>query len=335
VCASCHTLITQAFNAKGDVAGELPEQVPYLEWRHSQYRDSASCQSCHMPEVAGDMRISTVLGQARPRVSRHDFRGGNAFMMRVFNRYAADLGVEALPQELDAAAERTTVHLSLESARLSVTRAEVEEGRLLVEVAVENLAGHKLPTAYPSRRAWLHVTVRDRAGAVVFESGSADPTGRIEGNDADADGARFEAHYLEITRPDQVQIYEDIMVDAEGGVTTGLLKGVRYVKDNRLLPHGFDKATAPGDIAVRGAAESDSDFVAGGDRVRYSVAVAAANGPFRIDVELFYQPIGYRWAENLAAFDARETARFVTLYRSMAPVSVSTLARATGVAAQP
>ena len=38
-------------------------------------------------------------------------------------------------------------------------------------VAVENLAGHKLPTAYPSRRVWLHVTVLDGPD-VVFESGA-------------------------------------------------------------------------------------------------------------------------------------------------------------------
>ena len=58
------------------------------------------------------------------------------------------------------------------------------------------------------------------------------------------DATRFEPHYTEITRPGQVEIYEAILADREGKVTTGLLTGVRFIKDNRLLPHGFDKQTA-------------------------------------------------------------------------------------------
>jgi hypothetical protein len=57
-----------------------------------------------------------------------------------------------------------------------------------------------------------------------------------------------------------VQIYESILGDAGGAVTTGLLSGAQYLKDNRLLPHGFDKQTAEPDIAVRGEALSDPDF---------------------------------------------------------------------------
>ncbi len=78
-----------------------------------------------------------------------------------------------------------------------------------VDVAVRNLAGHKLPTAHPSRRAWLHVQVRDAAGALVFESGSMRHDGSVEGNDDDA--RAVEPHYTEITAPDQVQIYESMI----------------------------------------------------------------------------------------------------------------------------
>ena len=58
------------------------------------------------------------------------------------------------------------------------------------------------------------------AGAMVFESGALTPTGRIVGNDNDDDRARYEPHYREITRPDQIQIYESILRDPNGAVTT-------------------------------------------------------------------------------------------------------------------
>ena len=108
---------------------------------------------------------------------------------------------------------------------------------------MENLGGHKLPTAYPSRRAWIHVSVRDRNHRTVFESGALNPDGSIQGNDNDCDPARFEPHYDEIDSQ-QVEIYESIMKDHAGHVTTGLLSAIGYVKDNRLLPRGFNKGTA-------------------------------------------------------------------------------------------
>ena len=48
LCATCHTLFTQALDTEGRVVGELPEQVPYQEWLHSAYKDTRSCQSCHI-----------------------------------------------------------------------------------------------------------------------------------------------------------------------------------------------------------------------------------------------------------------------------------------------
>jgi hypothetical protein len=328
LCATCHTLITKALDAQGKVIGELPEQVPYQEWQHSEYKATKSCQSCHMPVVEQDVPITSVFGELRSGFSRHTFVGGNFFMQRIFNRYRSDLAVQALPQEMDGAVKRTIAHLQAEAARVTIDDLALRGGQLDAVVSVRNLGGHKLPTAYPSRRAWLHVTVKNRRGATVFESGSLNPDGSISGNENDADASRFEPHYSEVTRPDQVQIYESVMVGPDGGVTTGLLTAVRYIKDNRLLPAGFDKRRAGQDVAVHGDAEHDDDFVGGGDRIRYSVAVDPAQGPFHVDAELWFQPIAFRWAMNLKKYDAPEPKRFVGYYEETASGSAVRLAAA-------
>jgi hypothetical protein len=327
LCATCHTLKTHALGPNGEVIGELPEQVPYLEWRHSAYRAERSCQSCHMPVVDRPTPIASVMGLPREGLSRHTFIGGNQFMIRLLNRFRGELGVEALPHELEAAAAATLQQLERATASVSIERAGIVGGLLEVEVAVRNLTGHKLPTGYPSRRAWLHVVVRDRDGRAVLESGAVEASGLIRGNDNDTDAARVEPHYREITTAEQVQIYEAVMADVKGAVTTGLLHGVRYVKDNRLLPRGFDKTTAEADIRVRGDAADDADFTGDGDRVRYAVPVSGAAGPFAVEATLRYQTIAYRWAQNLRAYDAAEPKRFVSMYEAMAESSAITLAR--------
>jgi hypothetical protein len=302
--------------------------MPYQEWLASDFRDERSCQSCHMPVVNEPVRMSSALGRYREGVSRHVFVGGNFFMQRLLNRYRGELGVWALPQELEAGAARTLEHLRSDTATLSIDRVEVAAGRLQADIAIRNLSGHKFPTGYPSRRAWLHVTVRDVAGQIVFESGSLRLDGSIVGNDNDADPRRFEPHYTEVTGPDQVQVYEDIMVGADGVPTTGLLTAVRFAKDNRLLPRGFDKAAVGQEIAPQGEAVRDADFGGGGDVVRYTIPVGRSQGPFRLDVELLFQPISFRWAENLKAYQAPEPQRFVRYYGAMSSGSAALIARA-------
>jgi hypothetical protein len=329
LCATCHTLITKALGPTGDVIGSLPEQMPYQEWRHSAFRGERSCQSCHMPAVTVPTRVASVLGDMREHAGRHTFLGGNFVMLRLLNRHREALGVEALPQELEAASSATLRQLERDTASLAVANlARTADGQLVFDVVVQNLTGHKLPTGYPSRRAWLHVTVRDQAGGVVFESGPVTDTGLIRGNDGDADAARVEPHHAEIRTSDQVQIYESVMGDPQGVPTTGLLRAVRFLKDNRLLPRGFDKATAAADIAVRGEAAGDRDFLGGGDRVRFVVSPAGRSGRMSVDAELRYQPISFRWAENLRAYDAPEPRRFTAYFAGAAPSSSAVLARA-------
>jgi hypothetical protein len=173
------------------------------------------------------------------------------------------------------------------------------------------------------------VTVRDAGGRAIFESGRLAADGSIDGNDNDADASRFEPHYGEIISTQQVQIFESILVDRDNRVTTGLLSAVDYIKDNRLLPKGFDKTTAVRDIAVRGDARADADFAGGSDRLRYSVDTTGAQRPLAIDAELLYQPIGFRWARNLDSYRAAEPQRFVRYYTEMGGGGAATLARAT------
>lgn len=318
MCATCHTLYTHTLDSEDDVIGELPEQVPYLEWQHSSFVDDQSCQSCHMPEVQEPTPISSVWGQPRENVSRHSFRGANFFMMSMLNRYSDELGVQALPQEMDAAVNRTIDHLQTKSAHISIENAGYDSSQVMVDVVIENEAGHKLPTAYPSRRTWIHFTVHDQTGNVIFESGAVQPDGSIKGNDNDHNENQYEQHYSQITKEDQVQIYEAIMADPNDNVTTGLLTAIRFIKDNRILPRGFEKTTAEDDIAVQGQAAGDTNFIGGSDRIRYRVELSESNpSSLMITAELRFQPISYRWTQNLDSYDAPETNRFVDFYDSM------------------
>jgi len=326
LCATCHTLYTHSRGPDGRVIAELPEQMPYLEWRHSAYRDRESCQSCHMPAVDAETPITSVLAQSRPGLSQHVFRGGNFFMLRMLDRYRDALSVDAASSALQNAATHTVEHLRTETASVRLRRASLRGNQLVAVVEVENRAGHKLPTAYPSRRAWLHLRVTDGRGQTVFESGAFNADGSITGNDNDRAASRFEPHHRVIDAPDQVQVYEAIMARRNGSVTTGLLSATQFIKDNRILPDGFDKGSAGEDIAVQGGAYEDPDFQGGRDRVTYRIDVGGHRGPFRVEADLWYQPIAFRWAMNLMPFEAEETQRFVRWYRAMSEQSAIDIA---------
>jgi hypothetical protein len=326
LCAGCHTLLTHAIDDKNNPAGNLPEQVPYQEWLHSDYAKTNTCQSCHMPVVEGEAPITSTLGKTHTDVRRHVFVGGNAFVLRILKDHRDELGVIAPPDELEASAARIEQQLANTTAAVEIKNARIAGGRLDFDVTATNKAGHKLPTAYPSRRVWLHVTVKDSRGAVVFESGAPRADGSIAGNDNDEDATKFEPHYTRITSADQVQIYESVMGDFAGRVTTGLLYGSHYLKDNRLLPKGFDKATADKLVAVTADALQDPNFTAGSDSLVYSVAVPNGAGPFTVTAELDYQAIGFRWAQNLRNYDAPEPKRFVGYFEQSANQSTKLLA---------
>ena len=315
-CGSCHTLYTPALDANGGYVGEFPEQTTYLEWKHSGF--TKSCQDCHLPLAVGGVVISNRPPRLAPREPfwQHHFVGGNSYMANLLKVNADVLGVTADAQHFDDTILRTRAQLEENTA--VVTAQAIRSGDTLSVIAdVENSAGHKLPSGLPSRRCWLHLVVTDANNNTIFESGRPLAGGRIEGNDAeDPDPATlpYEPHYDTIFSADQVQIYEPIMLNTDGEVTYTLLRAASYAKDNRLLPAGFDKATAHNDFAVYGDADDDLNFVGGSDQVTYEIDVAGASGKLNITVELLYQTLSQPFVADLATNNTDLVARFMALY---------------------
>jgi hypothetical protein len=72
---------------------------------------------------------------------------------------------------------------------------------------------------------------------------------------------------------------------------------------------------------------NDADFAGGGDKIRYSVALGNAQGPFQVEAEFWFQPISFRWANNLKPYNAAEPQRFTRYYDAMSSGSAVMLAR--------
>lgn len=270
-----------------------------------------------MPVVAGKVVLSTTGSQARGQFSQHSFAGGNIYGLSLLQAHGEALGVTASRDQIGAALDRAIEQLEGQTAEIKLDDLAITGDTLSLIVEIKSQVGHKFPSGFPSRRVWVHLMVEDAAGNRVFESGGYAENGQIEGNDNDSNGSQYEPHYQVIENPDQVQIYETIMGDVDGVVTTTLLRGAAYLKDNRLLPEGFEKESVAEEIAVCGNAGRDADFLGGTDRVEYRMNLSGTQGPFTITAELLYQSIGYRWAQNLAGIDAPEPLLFITYYDSV------------------
>jgi uncharacterized protein DUF642/thrombospondin type 3 repeat protein len=300
LCASCHNLKTPYVDENGTVLSttpesEFPEQTPYMEWEQSSYVSQKSCQGCHMSRTDG-VKISTM-GPSGPRnnFAIHDLVGANKLMLDILNNNKAQLGV--LSNNFPETIAKTDSMLK-GAATVTVVEQRDTAGALDFTLQINSATGHKLPTSYPSRRAIVHVMVTNAQNQIVWESGKVKADGSIEGVDADENGVTFEPHYDQITSEEQVQVYEAIMGNNLGEVTYTLLRGKEYLKDNRILPAGFNKASVPSDVRVVGAALDDSNFIGGSDQISYQIGGLPA-GNYTIKAELVYQTLSYAFAEDL------------------------------------
>ena len=362
LCATCHTLYTPVLEDP-ESEGFL-EQAPYLEWLNSAYVtgkfEEKQCQDCHMPEPeTGYMTPITTMPNAageRGPYAQHTFVGGNTHLLEMLKAYRVEQGISATTTEagFDDQISLSRQFIETSSAELSIESATVDGSTLSFDVDVTNLTGHKLPTAYPSRRTWLHVTVRDNTDAVVFESGKPDARGYISTDvarlKADCMAAEklegfdsalcYEPHRDSINSADQVAIYEPVLGDVHGDITHTLLKSSQYLKDNRIPPKGFTDAVAATieaqTIPVGVSGDDDFNCVAtaegcGADTVHYLVDVEGASGPYKVDARLLYQATQPAFVDGLHAH-AERVNRFRVMYDAIPPaVEVLAEDNATGI----
>jgi hypothetical protein len=76
-------------------------------------------------------------------------------------------------------------------------------------------------------------------------------------------------------------------------------------------------------IAVHGGAADDSAFSGNGSLVRYVVSTGSAARAFRVEAELWYQQIGFRWVHNLEPYKAAEPQRMMDCYEQASEKSAT------------
>ncbi len=319
LCATCHTLFTAYVGNDGQLTGSFPEQTPYLEWKNSTFgQNNVECQACHMLVADTAQDIATMPPwhtETHEPFAKHEFTGANEFMLNILKNNITELGLTASEANFDDTLARTRLMLENQTVGLSAMHFLTED-TLSVDLMVENFCGHKLPTGIPLRRMWIHLKVLGGDAEVIFESGNWDEDGEVIGLDEG-----FEPHHDMINHPDQVQIYEPVMMDVNGDLTYTLLRAAGYLKDNRLPPVGFTSSHSAYDsTAIEGAALQDADFNrsggvegSGSDTVHYRIPVSSG-GPFLVEVEVCYQTLTPRMFNDIASHDTPEVHVFAPMY---------------------
>ena len=312
VCAGCHTLITETVDLDGNLTGDaFVEQATYHEWRNSVYPAAGTmCNTCHLPRIEGPILLAAEYAFLNPQTpfGLHHLAGANVHMLEILKAQREVLGIPATEVQFDSTIARTRAMLTQRTLDIDLDLEDRTNDTAYFSVRLENRAGHRFPSGYPSRRAFVEFVVKDAIGDTVFKSGTIDGTYEVLGHDA-----TYEPHYNVITAPDQVQIYELVMGDVNDDVTTVLERAKRPLKDNRLVPLGFVTSHPSYDTTlIAGTALVDPDFNyntlneegSGSDIVHYNVPVQGIDGPLFATARVFYQPMPPKWNNEMFAYNS-------------------------------
>jgi hypothetical protein len=339
--------------------------------------NARSCQGCHMPDGYHSAKKGLDVPRLRQKIAiigdetypeaehrvpveditvrvrqegfrRHEFLGLNVFLLEMFRQFYDLLGVRTpdymsgattgLPDAIDNVAQQARERTATVVASARATGPQQIEA----DVAVTNLAGHRLPSGVGFRRAFLEVLVRDHRGQVVWASGRTNRLGIIVDGRGEILSSEFFSEYVDaqgevqqhhqphhevIIEQDQVQIYEELTKNSDGKFTTNFTRRFAIVKDNRLLPIGWTEHGPDPSLNGRfleathaeGSAADDPDYRdgLGTDRLIYRMALPAGVDASTciVQVTLYYQatPPYYLGQRFRAAPDGDATKRLYYL----------------------
>ena len=299
ICADCHSLIVNSVDLEGNYTGiEYVEQATYHEWINSVFSGQgvdlpedadefeATCQSCHMPRIEDPVIISSGYAFLEPRTpyGLHQLAGANTAMLEIMRDNLEELGLTASVEQFDSTLKWTQELLTnntIDLEILSTSWNDIIPGEDAYEVVIKlrNKAGHKFPSGYPSRRAFVEFLITDAQGQTVFHSGKLDSSGSSILNADEVGLSGYEPHYDIINSEEQVQIYEVVDGDVTGNPTNIQERAAIKLKDNRLVPYGFSMNHSVYDTtSIVGEAIYDPNFNingsmtgTGSDNVIYSI----------------------------------------------------------------
>lgn len=301
MCADCHTLITESIDSFGNFTGQkFIEQATYHEWLNSSYAvNQVTCQECHMEQVLEPIVVSSNINGLEPRsfFRKHGFAGANVQMLTAIRNNKEFLNITIPDSLFDESIDRSKRNVQEYSVKMAVEQVEVINDKLTIEFSLTNKTGHKFPTGYPIRRAYLEFIVTSTNGDTLFHSG------RRNGNRLSLSGESFHEHYDTISNQEQLQIYQIVNEDVYGNITSSLNAAHRSIKDNRLPPKGFRTDHAVYDTTqIVGEAYFDQNFNldnqgiegTGADHIFYQYDLREYNENFiNIDCKLWYESIPF------------------------------------------
>ncbi len=289
-CQDCH-MLTSYTNTQENIS------VPRIETRMAIVQDLTLPATEHLatPDQL-NVRFRTE------GYRRHELLGTNGFLLQMFlqpidkNGNNEILGVRmkdymtGFTTDLSNAVDNVVEQAQNRTATLAITKFEVKGDKLIVEVTVSNHAGHRFPSGVGFRRAFLELQAMAN-GKPFWTSGTTNDKGEITDFNGKVlpteffTGGKYQPHFNQtnpVRSSDEVQIYEELVQNADHQFTTSFTRRDFEIKDNRLLPAGWS-LHGPSDLKIpepfleatrpKGTAKDDPVYLAGNGQsiVRYEI----------------------------------------------------------------